>query len=111
MNRADPVLLDYMKYHIDSLDASKSPTYEKAKKFGQILLDNCKEVVDKPPVYRDVALPTAPHTEVSAKGDIQYSEVPRQNVRKLESYVKEMASGGEVEPSVNLEKVQSDIGE
>lgn len=68
-----------------------------------------QEVVDKAPVYRDVALPTAPHTEVSAKGDIIYTEVVRHNVRKLESYVKEMASGGEVEPSINLEKVQSDI--
>ena len=115
-----------MKYHIDSVDASKGPTYERAKKFGQILLDNCelhhcrilelaadfalgKEVVDRPPVYRDVALPTAPHTEITAKGDIVYTEVLRQNVRKLESYVKEMASGGEVEPAVNLDKVQNDI--
>lgn len=48
---------------------------------------------------------------VSDGGDIQYSEIPRQNVRKLESYVKEMASGGAVEPSVNLDKVQADIGE
>lgn len=31
----------YMKYHIDSVDPSKGPTYERAKKFGQILLDNC----------------------------------------------------------------------
>lgn len=62
-------------------------------------------------MYRDVALPTAPHTEVTAKGDIIYSEIVRKNVRKLESYVKEMASGGEVEPSVNLDKVQNDIGE
>lgn len=30
-----------MKYHIDSVDASQGPTYEKAKKFGQMLLDNC----------------------------------------------------------------------
>lgn len=66
--------------------------------------------MDKPPVYRDVAHPTAPHTEVTAKGDIIYTEIIRQNVRKLESYVKEMASGGEVEPFVNLDKVQSDIG-
>ncbi|CAK9782775.1 thiolase-like protein [Cutaneotrichosporon oleaginosum] len=109
MNRADQNLLDYMKYHIDSVDPSKGPNYEKVKKFGQILIDNCKEVVDLPPVYRDVALPTAPHTEVSAKGDIQYSEIPRTKVRKLESYVKEMANGGEIESQVNLEKVQADI--
>ncbi|WVO17734.1 hypothetical protein L204_105432 [Cryptococcus depauperatus] len=109
MNRADPAFLKYMQYHIDHADPSQGPTYEKVKKFGQILLDNCKEVVGKPPVYRDVALPTAPHTEVSAKGDIVYTEISRQNVRKLESYVKEMASGGEVEHAVNLDKVQSDI--
>ncbi|WWC63190.1 uncharacterized protein I303_105790 [Kwoniella dejecticola CBS 10117] len=109
MNRADPNLIQYMKYHIDNVDATKGANYEKVKKFGQILLENCQEVVDKPPVYRDVALPTAPHTEVSAKGDIVYSEISRQNVRKLESYVKEMASGGEVEPAVNLDKVQNDI--
>ncbi|ODN92793.1 hypothetical protein L198_05588 [Cryptococcus wingfieldii CBS 7118] len=109
MNRADPTFIEYMKYHIDNVDPSKGPTYEKVKQFGQILLENCQEVVDKPPVYRDVALPTAPHTEVSAKGDIVYSEISRNNVRKLESYVKEMASGGEVEPAVNLDKVQSDI--
>jgi hypothetical protein len=42
MNRADPVLLDYMKFHIDSLDATKGADYDKAKKFGQILLDNCE---------------------------------------------------------------------
>lgn len=110
MNRADPTLLEYMKYHIDNVDPSKGPTYEKAKRFGQILIDNCEEVVNANPVYRDVALPTAPHTEVTAKGDIIYTEIVRKNVRKLENYVKEMASGGEVEPSVNLEKVQSDIG-
>jgi hypothetical protein len=32
----------YMKYHIDNVDASQGPNYEKAKKFGQMLLDNCE---------------------------------------------------------------------
>jgi fatty acid synthase subunit alpha len=53
-----------------------------------LLTSSGQEVVDKPPVYRDVALPTAPHTEVTPNGDILYSEILRQNVRKLESYVK-----------------------
>ena len=35
----------YMKYHIDNVDASQGPTYEKAKKFGQMLLDNCTSIV------------------------------------------------------------------
>lgn len=42
MNRADPTLLEYMKYHIDNVDPSQGTTYEKAKKFGQILIDNCE---------------------------------------------------------------------
>lgn len=44
MNRADPTLLEYMKYTIDNVDPSKGPTYEKAKKFGQILIDNCEYI-------------------------------------------------------------------
>lgn len=40
-----------------------------------------------------VTFPTAPKTEVTAKGDIIYSEVVRENFRKLEAYVEEMASG------------------
>jgi hypothetical protein len=42
MNRADPTLLEYMQFHIDNVDVSKGPTYEKVKKFGQILIDNCE---------------------------------------------------------------------
>lgn len=49
-----------------------------------------------------VTFPTAPHTEVTAKGDIVYSEVVRENVRKLEAYVKEMAQGGKISPSQNV---------
>jgi hypothetical protein len=30
----------------------------------------------------------APHTEISPKGGIVYSEIERGNVRKLEAYVK-----------------------
>jgi hypothetical protein len=41
----------------------------------------------------EVTFPTAPHTEVTEKGEIKYSEVVRENVRKLEAYVEEMASG------------------
>src|ERR1700733_13072604 len=37
-----------------------------------------------------VTFPTAPHTEVTAQGDIVYSEVVREGVRKLEAYVEEM---------------------
>ncbi|TFK33214.1 fatty acid synthase [Crucibulum laeve] len=109
MNRADPEMLQYMQYHIDQCDPSKGETYKLAKEFGQQLINNTHEVVNNPPVYKDVTFPTAPHTEVTAKGDIVYSEVVRENVRKLEAYVEEMASGDTVSGAVNIQKVQDDV--
>lgn len=52
---------------------------------------------------------TAPHTEITDKGEIKYSEVVRENVRKLEAYVEEMASGDTVSGAVNIQKVQDDV--
>ena len=56
-----------------------------------------------------MTFPTAPRTEVSAKGDIVYSEVVRENVRKLEAYVEEMASGDTISGNINIQKVQDDV--
>ncbi|KAL4066936.1 hypothetical protein J3A83DRAFT_4165578 [Scleroderma citrinum] len=108
LNRADPELLTYMQYHIDRCDPSKGDTYVLAKQFGQQLIDNTREVIGQPPVYKDVTFPTAPRTEVTAKGDIVYTEVMRENVRKLEAYVEEMASGDTIS-TVNIQKVQDDV--
>jgi fatty acid synthase subunit beta len=125
LNRADPDMLTYMQYHIDQCDPSKGDTYKLAKEFGQQLIDNTREVIGKPPVYKDgslfkicsryiltcivVTFPTAPMTEVTAKGDIVYSEVVRENVRKLEAYVEEMAAGDTASGAVNIQKVQDDV--
>ncbi|KAK7463431.1 fatty acid synthase alpha subunit Lsd1 [Stygiomarasmius scandens] len=109
LNRADPEMLTYMQYNIDRCDPSKGETYKLAKEFGQQLVDNVKEVLGHPPVYKDVTFPTAPHTEVTSKGDIVYTEVIRENVRKLEAYVEEMASSEPVSGQVNIEKVQDDV--
>ena len=56
-----------------------------------------------------VTFPTAPHTEVTDKGDIVYSEVVRENVRKLEAYVEEMASGDIITAPNNIQKIQDDV--
>ena len=56
-----------------------------------------------------VTFPTAPHTEVTAQGDIVYSEVVCEGVRKLEAYVKGMATGGPPPTTVNIDKVQEDV--
>ncbi|KAI0787467.1 fatty acid synthase [Fomes fomentarius] len=109
MNRADPDLLAYMQYYIDKCDPERGETYKLAKQFGQQLIDNCREVVGNPPLYRDVTFPTAPHTEVTEKGDIIYKEVVRENVRKLEAYVEEMASGDTIVAPTNIQKIQEDV--
>jgi fatty acid synthase subunit alpha, fungi type len=53
LNRADPDLLTYMQYHINQCDASKGETYQLAKQFGQQLIENTREVIGQPPVYKD----------------------------------------------------------
>lgn len=53
MNRADPELVTYMQYYIDQCDPNRSETYKLAKQFGQQLIDNCREVVSEPPLYKD----------------------------------------------------------
>ncbi|KAI0635636.1 fatty acid synthase [Trametes polyzona] len=109
MNRADPELVTYMQYYIDQCDPNRGETYKLAKQFGQQLIDNCKEVVSQPPLYKDVTFPTAPYTEVTDKGDIVYREVVRENVRKLEAYVEEMASGDQIVAPTNIQKIQDDV--
>ncbi|KAF8753393.1 fatty acid synthase [Rhizoctonia solani] len=91
------------------LPSGERETYALAKQFGQQLIDNCREVLGQPPLYRDVTFPTAPKTEVNQKGDIIYSEVVREGVRKLEAYVEEMASGDNIPGNVNIQKVHDDV--
>lgn len=53
MNRADPVLLQFFQYNIDKTDPTRGETYRLAKQFGQQLIDNCREVLSQPPMYKD----------------------------------------------------------
>ena len=53
LNRADPDMLQFMQYNINQCDASKGETYRLAKEFGQKLIDNTREVIGKPPMYKD----------------------------------------------------------
>lgn len=109
MNRSNPRLLDYMQYHIDHCPTERGETYELAKLMGEQLIDNCRDVLDVAPVYKDVAVPTAPHLTVDARGNMNYEEAPRASVRKLEHYVREMAEGGKISEYGNRTKVQNDL--
>lgn len=90
MNRSNPGLISYMQYYIDACPTEKGEKYALAKELGQILINNCREAVSEPPMYKDVTFPTAPETRISERGEVQYKEVNREGVRKLEDYVKEM---------------------
>ncbi|OCL04746.1 hypothetical protein AOQ84DRAFT_391338 [Glonium stellatum] len=109
MNRSNPLLLDFMQYHIDHCPTERGETYELAKELGQQLIENCKDVISEAPVYKDVAMPTAPHLEIDNRGNMNYAEVPRPSVRKLEHYVREMAEGGKLSEYGNRTKVQNDL--
>ncbi|KAF2144979.1 uncharacterized protein K452DRAFT_222310 [Aplosporella prunicola CBS 121167] len=109
MNRSNPLLLEFMQYHIDHCPTERGETYELAKELGQQLIENCKDVLNVPPVYKDVALPTGPQLAIDARGNMNYAEVARPSVRKLEHYVKEMAEGGKLSEYGNRTKVQNDL--
>src|SRR5262249_44392978 len=87
----------------------RGETYELAKELGELLILNCKEVLDEAPVYKDVAVPTAPHLDIDARGSLNYSEIPRPSVRKFEHYVREMAEGGKLSEYGNRTRVQNDL--
>ncbi|PWY96794.1 fatty acid synthase alpha subunit FasA [Aspergillus sclerotioniger CBS 115572] len=109
MNRSNPLLLEFMQYHIDNCPTDRGETYQLAKELGQQLIENCNEVLDVAPVYKDVAVPTGPQTTVDARGNVGYKEVPRASARKLEHYVKQMAEGGPISEYSNRTKVQNDL--
>ena len=49
------------------------------------------------------------YTEFTEKGEIKYSEIVRENVRKLEAYIEEMASGDTDSGAVNIQKARGDV--
>ena len=109
MNRSNPTLLEFMQYHIDNCPTERGETYQLAKELGQQLIENCREVLNLSPVYKDVKMPTGPHTTVDARGNTEYAEIQRPSVRKLEQYVKEMAEGGKITEYNNKTKVQTEL--
>lgn len=109
MNRSNPLLLDFMQYHMDVCPTERGETYQLAKELGQQLIENCRDVLGESPVYKDVGIPTGPQTTVDARGSLEYAEIPRTSARKLEHYVREMADGGKISEYGNRTKVQNDL--
>jgi len=53
LNLANPDMLEYMRYNIDRWDPSEGETYKLAKEFGQQLVNHTRQVIGKPPMYKD----------------------------------------------------------
>lgn len=109
MNRSNPTLIKFMQYHIDHTPEYKGETYQLAKKLGQQLIDNCIQVLDVDPAYKDVSKITKPSTKIDSKGNIVYEEVEKLSVRKFEQYVFEMAQGGELTKQSAKPTIQEDL--
>ncbi|CCK69841.1 trifunctional fatty acid synthase subunit FAS2 KNAG_0D00890 [Huiozyma naganishii CBS 8797] len=104
MNRSNEALIRFMEYHIKNTDTSQGENYQLAKSLGEQLIENCKEVINVDPVFRDISKPTGPTTVIDKNGNIKYTEEPREKVRKFSQYVQEMALGGpltkETQPTI-----------
>ncbi|KAL9100121.1 MAG: hypothetical protein Q9163_004464 [Psora crenata] len=109
MNRSNPLLLDFMQYHMDTCPTDRGETYQLAKQLGEQLIENCHDVLHEAPVYKDVSIPTGPQTTIDGRGNLNYAEIPRASARKLEHYVREMAEGGKISEYGNRTKVQNDL--
>ncbi|CAR31007.1 ZYRO0E07766p [Zygosaccharomyces rouxii] len=96
MNRSNETLIKFMEYHVSHTDASRGENYKLVKDLGEQLIQNCKQVIDMDPVYRDISKPTGPKTVIDKNGNIRYSEEPKEKVRKFSEYVQEMALGGKL---------------
>ena len=109
MNRSTMTVLEFMEFYMNQCPENKGETYKLAKELGTQLIENCKEVMNSSPVAKDVNYPTAPKTSMNEKGIISYAEVPRPSIRKLESYVREMAAGGELTALGTRRQVRNDL--
>ncbi|AET37910.1 trifunctional fatty acid synthase subunit FAS2 Ecym_2158 [Eremothecium cymbalariae DBVPG len=108
MNRSNETLIKFMEYHISKTDESNGENYKLVKTLGSQLIDNCKQVIDIDPVYKDISKPTGPKTSIDKNGEIVYCEEPRENVRKLSQYVHEMAQGGPL-TKISQPTIQEDL--
>ena len=113
INRATPKLINYMKYILEQKYDSYSD--DLLHIFGETLTNNCIDGLKKDPVYKNVLYPMAPKTLIE-DGKIFYSEVKRNSIRKMASFVEDMEEktnylGSHITPALLLMMQQKNISE
>eukprot|EP01127_Copromyxa_protea_P004216 TRINITY_DN14111_c0_g1_i1.p1 TRINITY_DN14111_c0_g1~~TRINITY_DN14111_c0_g1_i1.p1 ORF type:complete len:3881 (+),score=986.19 TRINITY_DN14111_c0_g1_i1:27-11669(+) len=99
MNRSFQHLVDFMEYHIfkspemTGIDGSIMEQKLLARQYGTMLIDEVRQSMARPPLYKDVSFHTRPSVTISANGTIKYEEVRRVGVNSFEAYVQELKKG------------------
>lgn len=100
MNRADEKLLRYMEYrlhHSPEMQICPGDSYKLAQRYGDLLIENVRQALCGPPLYRDLTLLTRPVTIFKDDGQVLYEEVRREGSSSFEGYVVEMSKGAKID--------------
>jgi fatty acid synthase subunit alpha len=76
-NRSTPKLIEVLQYMITVCKSEDGNEYKAAEEIINSLIVECKDAMDKPPVFRNFAASMAPKTTIDDEGKISVSEVPR----------------------------------
>ncbi|KAI8318051.1 hypothetical protein GQ54DRAFT_323123 [Martensiomyces pterosporus] len=89
-NCSTPSLLKLVAAAISAMEKSDCELSQQAAALAKRIHATCKETLDSPPVYKELSAPTRPVTNVTLQGDIEYSEVLRENEPSFADYVQHM---------------------
>ncbi|KAI8326430.1 hypothetical protein GQ54DRAFT_336614 [Martensiomyces pterosporus] len=89
-NRSTPALLNLVAATILDMEKSSGELSRQAVAVAKRIYAACKEALNSAPVYKEMSAPTCPNTRVTSKGDIEYSETPRENEPSFVEYVQHM---------------------
>ncbi|KAI8318453.1 hypothetical protein GQ54DRAFT_280754, partial [Martensiomyces pterosporus] len=90
VNRSTPALLSLVAATISAMEKSSGELSRQAVAVAKRIHAACKEALNSVPVYKDLSVPTCPNTRVTSKGDIEYSEIPREDEPSFAEYIQHM---------------------
>ncbi|ORX65702.1 hypothetical protein DL89DRAFT_286877 [Linderina pennispora] len=89
-NRSNPGLLLMLQALISTLQTADSLLAHRALEQAETIYAECKESENSAPVYKGLSTPMRPYAEVTSRGDIVGSEIPREDEHSIYDYVQNM---------------------